>query len=151
MIFPSGPHAENLVSYSWDDITENDYSLSCQDISTWIQRIVEKHNKTLGEISIVFCSDEKLLELNIKFLSHDYYTDILTFHMSEDDQIIAGELYISLERVRENAKSLKEDFLREIHRVIIHGILHMIGYNDHGKEDKIRMRTAEDEALRQLL
>ena len=98
-----------------------------------------------GEINYVFCTDEYLLDLNKKFLNHDYYTDIISFQSEKDP--IAGDIYISLDRVRDNAKNLKLKFLDELLRVISHGLLHFMGYKDKTKADQSLMRSKEDELI----
>ena len=98
-----------------------------------------------GEINYVFCTDEYLLDLNKKFLNHDYYTDIISFQSEKDP--IGGDIYISLDRVRDNAKNLKLKFLDELLRVISHGLLHFMGYKDKTKADQSLMRSKEDELI----
>jgi probable rRNA maturation factor len=101
----------------------------------------------LNELNIVFCSDEYLLGLNRQFLHHDFYTDILSFELSEVKQPLIAEIYISVDRVRENARISKSPFKEELHRVIFHGILHFCGYNDKSNADVKKMRTMEDRYL----
>jgi len=113
----------------------------------WIQRVARREGKTTGEITIILCPDEFLLEMNKDYLQHDYFTDIITFDYSEGNTI-AGELYISLDRVKENAGSYKVAFRDELHRVIIHGILHLCGYGDKTKKQQETMRNKEDSALK---
>ncbi len=100
-------------------------------------------------IAIILCSDEYLLDINKKFLSHDYYTDIITFDYTEGKRI-SGELYISIDRVKENAKQLGVSFPNELHRVMIHGVLHLCGYKDKTRKDREMMRTKEDQKLKML-
>lgn len=97
-------------------------------------------------MSYIFVSDEKLLEVNKQFLSHDYYTDIITFDYVEDN-VISGDIYISIDRIKENAKKFNVTFDNELHRVIIHGVLHLLGYKDHNPKDEKQMRKEENEAL----
>lgn len=106
---------------------------------------MDQHGQVCGLISIVFCNNEFILDYNRKFLNHDYHTDILTFPLGENP--LSGELYISVDQVRNQALELSEPFEREILRVIIHGILHLLGYKDKTKSDIKRMRAAEDKAL----
>lgn len=101
----------------------------------------------IDEMNIVFCSDAYMLGINKKHLRHNYYTDIITFDLSEEEGRIRTEIYISIDRVEENAKILKIPFSRELHRVIFHGLLHLIGYNDKSSSEKQKMRTLEDELL----
>jgi rRNA maturation RNase YbeY len=123
------------------------FEFNQRKVSQWIQKIIEKEGSRTGAVQIIFCTDEFLRKLNKKFLKHDYYTDILSFPDSENSKQVAGELYISIERVRENAKKLKVDFELELLRVIIHGIFHFLGYDDHTAATKKMMRGIEDEAL----
>lgn len=123
---------------------------SSKDKSDWIKKTIEKEGKKVGEIQYVFCDDYYLLEINRKFLKHDYYTDIITFPLADSKNIISGEIYISLERIEENAKLNNVLFEDELARVMIHGILHMIGYDDHTKEEKNEMREKEDYYLNLL-
>lgn len=115
-------------------------------LKQWIKTIVENNKKEVGEISYIFCSDEQLLEINKEFLNHDYYTDIITFDYSETD-VVSGDLFISIERIKDNAKTLKTSYQEELHRVIIHGVLHLLGYKDKTEEESKNMRKLEDECL----
>jgi probable rRNA maturation factor len=126
---------------------ESEFALKDEDKYTnWIKRIVNSENKKLGELSYIFCSDDYLFELNEKYLGHSTFTDIITFDYSENENL-SGEVYISIDRVIENAEEYKEEFERELLRVMAHGILHLAGYND--KEDKERksMRVKENEKI----
>jgi len=117
-------------------------------VKDWIQTIIVGHSYKVGDINYVFCSDEYLLQMNKEHLQHDYYTDIITFNYCQDD-LISGDIFISVDRVNDNA--LKFDTLEtEIYRVIIHGILHLIGFDDHNDEEKQQMRSEEDKALSQI-
>ena len=115
-------------------------------LKQWITTIVENNKKEVGEISYIFCSDEQLLEINKEFLNHDYYTDIITFDYSEAD-VISGDLFISIERIKDNAKTLKTSYQEELHRVIIHGVLHLLGYKDKTEVESENMKKLEDECL----
>lgn len=115
-----------------------------------IMELFRKEGKRLDVLSIVFCSDEFLLELNQQFLQHDYYTDILTFTMSDRGAAIAGELYISVDRVRDNARVLGVSTVQELRRVIFHGALHLCGYKDKLKKDQAIIRQKEDRYLQLL-
>lgn len=112
-------------------------------IKTWIHNVIWNEGFIPGEINIIFCSDAYLLNINRSFLNHDYETDIITFPTTETEEI-SGELYISLDRVQDNAALLKLDFLQELHRVIIHGILHLCGYDDKKPSLKQKMSARED-------
>ena len=114
-----------------------------ESISSWIDISIKKLKFKAGDISVIFCSDDYLKKININYLNHDYYTDIITFDYS-DKNIISGDLFISIDRVRENADINNENFNREICRVIIHGILHLCGYNDKTSKEKEKMRKLED-------
>ncbi len=111
-----------------------------------IEEIVSDKNQQVGTINIIFGSDDYVLEMNRKFLNHDYYTDILTFDYSENPYI-SGDLFISIDRVAENAKEFNVEFVSELNRVIIHGILHLVGLNDKDKNDQIEMTLKEDKYL----
>lgn len=114
-------------------------------LKKWIKDVVESHKKSVGKIAYIFCSDEYLLKMNNEFLKHDYYTDVITFDNSEGNKI-SGEVYISVDRVAENAKAYgTED--TEIFRVIIHAILHMLGYDDKNADSQKEMRAMEDKCL----
>ena len=118
-------------------------------ITSWIERVAKKYNKEAGEISYLFCDDEKILEVNKEYLNHDYYTDIITFDYSEGN-IISGDIIISLQTVESNSQMYKTEFLEELHRVIIHGILHLSGLDDSSEEEEKAMRDAENSALEML-
>lgn len=112
----------------------------------WLNEVILIYGFKAGEINIIFCSDSYILEINSEFLNHNYYTDIITFDYS-DDNILSGELYISIDTVLLNSKKYKQTFENELNRVIVHGVLHLCGLNDHTKSEKIEMRHAEDNAL----
>ena len=116
----------------------------------WINETINNEQKRVGDISIVFCSDDYLLKVNNEFLKHDFYTDIITFDYCEDD-LISGDLMISIDRVKENAETSKGLFIDELHRVIIHGVLHLLGYHDKSKEDIRVMREREDFYLKKRI
>lgn len=118
-------------------------------LKKWIRTVAEEAGKRCGEISVIFCSDGELLEMNRRFLQHDYYTDIITFDYC-DGRSVSGDLYISLDTVRANAQEYGEGFERELHRVIIHGVLHLLGLPDASEEEGRRMREAENRALARL-
>ncbi len=111
-----------------------------------IEKIASDSEKRCEEIHFVFTSDEEILRINNEFLSHNYYTDIITFDYSERDYI-SGEIYISVPTVKENAKIFRNSFSNEIERVILHGVLHLCGYKDSSEEEKILMRSLEDKYL----
>ena len=117
-----------------------------EKLSEWINAVAQKYNKVVGEISYLFCDDEKILEVNKEYLDHDFYTDIITFDYSEDN-IISGDIIISLQTVESNSQMYQTDYLEELHRVIIHGILHLCRLKDSTIEEEKLMRTAENTAL----
>lgn len=110
---------------------------------SWLQKVCDAECAELGEIGIVFCSDDYILEANNRFLNHDYYTDIITFDYREDD-IISGDLLISVDRVKDNASELQVSWEDELNRVVLHGVLHIIGYGDKSDEEVVLMREKED-------
>ncbi len=116
-------------------------------ISSWITSTIKDEVRQLAEISYIFCTDDYLLKINQEHLNHDTYTDIITFDYTEDG-IISSEIYISVDRVKENAKNLSIAALDEMHRVIIHGVLHLCGYKDKSEKQAKTMRTKEDYYLR---
>lgn len=114
--------------------------------SRWLEGVATSESNTIGEISYVFCSDEYLLELNKQFLNHDTYTDIVTFDYCENG-LINGELYISTDRVADNAVDFGVTFSEELHRVMAHGLLHLMGYGDKSENDIVVMRSKEMEKM----
>lgn len=112
----------------------------------WIQSVILFHQSIPGDIQYVFCTDNYLLEVNKKYLNHDYFTDIITFH-SDDYKKISGDLMISIERVMEHAKERNISFMEELKRVMIHGVLHLLGFNDKSKAEEAEMRAKEEEAM----
>lgn len=120
-----------------------------EEVSEWIRTVAKNHGKKTGKISYIFCSDEKILEVNRQYLQHDYYTDIITFDYTEGDKI-AGDLFISLDTVRTNAEAFHTSYNEELHRTIIHGILHLCGINDKGPGEREIMEAHENEALKLL-
>ena len=117
-----------------------------RDTSAWLKRVAESYGKKCGDIAYIFCNDEKILEVNKEYLQHDYYTDIITFDYCEEDTL-NGDLFISLDTVRTNAEMLGVEYAQELHRVIIHGILHLCGIDDKGEGEREIMEAAEDKAL----
>jgi probable rRNA maturation factor len=115
-----------------------------------IRTLFLDQQKNLDSLTYVFTSDEYLLHVNRNFLNHDYYTDVITFDLSADRKRITGEVYISIERVKENAQQLGVDFLTELHRVMIHGALHLCGYQDKTSKDQLNMRKLEEKYLAKL-
>lgn len=131
----------SVVSFASE---QTDFSLPNESqIVEWLKGVSESEGCTLMELAYIFCSDEFLLEINQQYLSHDYYTDVITFDYSEDNHV-SGDVFISVDRVRENAKILdvKED--QELQRVMVHGLLHLLGYNDKSPAQKSEMTLKED-------
>lgn len=112
-------------------------------LSAWFGVVIDKFNKQYGDITIVFCSDIYLLEMNKTHLQHDYFTDIITFDYCDGD-VISGDLFISLDTVSSNASDLKIDFIDEVHRVCVHGLLHLLGFKDKQEQDQLEMSAQED-------
>ena len=117
-----------------------------RETTEWIKKVAATYGKKVGEIAYIFCSDEKILEVNRQYLEHDYYTDIITFDYTEGNRI-GGDLFISLDTVRTNAEQFNQPYERELYRVIIHGILHLCGINDKGPGEREIMEEAENKAL----
>lgn len=114
--------------------------------SRWLKTVAEGEGKQLGDISIIFCSDNYLLDINKKYLQHNYYTDIITFDFCEGNRL-SGDLFISVDSVRLNAAEYGSSFEDELNRVIVHGLLHLMGYDDHSDEDITQMRAKENACL----
>lgn len=117
-----------------------------RETTAWIRKVAASYGRRVGEVGYLFCDDEKILEVNREYLHHDYYTDIITFDYDEDDTI-SGDLVISLDTVKSNAALFHKDYDEELHRVIIHGILHLCGINDKGPGERKIMEAAENKAL----
>ena len=117
-----------------------------RDTSAWVKAVAANYGKKVGEIAYIFVDDEEILRVNREYLQHDYYTDIITFDYTEGDTI-SGDLFISLDTVRTNAEQFDKPYEEELHRVIIHGILHLCGINDKGPGEREIMEAAEDKAL----
>jgi len=129
---------------------ETDFELNrTKTLKQWIESVIISEGYEIGEIAYVFCDDDFLVKLNIEFLDHDTLTDILSFDYGVGNQI-NGEIYISVERVTENAMDFNTNFEDELHRVMVHGILHFCGYKDKTNEEELQMRAKEDEYLVKL-
>ncbi|MDE6556573.1 MAG: rRNA maturation RNase YbeY [Duncaniella sp.] len=115
-------------------------------LADWIETVASRHDRLVGPLNYIFCGDEKIIEVNRQFLSHDYYTDIITFDYTSGRRI-AGDMFISLDTVASNAEQLGVSYDQELKRVIIHGVLHLCGINDKGPGERAIMEAAEDEAL----
>lgn len=133
-----------MITYNCEGISMP--KIKKRDTSAWIRSVAESYGKKVGDIAYIFCNDEKILEVNRQYLQHDYYTDIITFDYCEGD-VISGDLFISLDTVRSNSEEQQTTYNEELHRVIIHGILHLCGINDKGPGEREIMEAAENKAL----
>jgi len=134
-----------MVHFFNEDIT---FASPEPDIYTrWIDQVIEQHKHTLKEINYIFCSDEYLLQINRDHLDHDYYTDIITFDNSEEHGLIESDIFISIDRVKENAITESVPFQHELNRVMIHGVLHLLGYHDKTSDEKKVMREKEEACI----
>jgi rRNA maturation RNase YbeY len=122
---------------------ENDKLSNIEDLNLWINNVIKEEEMIIGELVYVLCNDEYLLKKNIQFLNHNTLTDVITFDYS-DDKIISGDILISTERVVENAKIFNVNYLTELHRVMVHGLLHLLGYKDKIEKDANTMREKEN-------
>ena len=130
-----------MISYYLQDIS---FELKGKTANNrWLKLVAESEIRKIGDIAIIFCSDNYILDVNVKYLQHDYFTDIITFDYCEG-KTLSGDLFISIDSVRENAVLYGSEFPEELNRVIVHGVLHLIGYDDHKDEDIAVMRSKED-------
>jgi probable rRNA maturation factor len=139
-----------MISFSSE---ESGFSLKKRTVlKNWINDVIIKSKRKPGEISFIFCSDDQLLTINQQYLNHDTYTDIITFDYSKEDikQPVSGDIFISVDRIKENAEKYSKSFEDELHRVIIHGILHLLGYKDKTKAAKEEMTKQENKCLKLL-
>jgi rRNA maturation RNase YbeY len=136
-----------MISFQNDGIPMPDIDQG--KIKDWVKQVVQTYGKRTGDIGYIFCNDEKILEVNRQYLQHDYYTDIITFDYSTG-HTISGDLFISLDTVASNALQQHAEYTDELHRVIIHGILHLCGINDKGPGEREIMEAAENRALSML-
>lgn len=133
------------IHYFYEDV---DFQINNEEVLTeWVQQVIQEHSFELLEINYIFCSDDYLLEINKQHLNHDYYTDIITFDNSEEETQIEADIFISVDRVRENAEAQTIRMESELHRVMIHGILHLVGFGDKTPDDQKVMREKEDACL----
>jgi len=133
-----------MINYNY----ETEFTLSNEEVySDWIENVVVSEGKSLGELSYIFCGDDYLLEINQQYLDHDTLTDIISFDYTEGD-VISGDIFISIERVQDNANDLRISFDEELKRVLIHGVLHYCGYKDKSETDEVLMRSKEDEKIK---
>ncbi|MHA7110938.1 rRNA maturation RNase YbeY [Sunxiuqinia elliptica] len=129
------------INFYFEDIEE--FQLDQPKTIEWIKNSIRKEGKNTSEISFIFCSDDYLLDINRQYLDHDYYTDIITFDYVEGDDV-SGDVFISIDRVRENAETFQVSFQNELNRIIIHGVLHLLGYKDKEADEKKIMTGKED-------
>lgn len=133
-----------MITYNSENIKMP--GIKRREVTKWIRAVAATYGRKVGEVGYLFCDDEKILEVNNEYLGHNYYTDIITFDYDEDD-IINGDLVISLDTVRTNAEQFGKTYEEELHRVIIHGILHLCGINDKGPGEREIMEAEENKAL----
>ena len=133
-----------MVTYNTDGVKMP--SIKKRENTAWVKAVAASYGKRVGEIAYIFVDDEKILEANRQYLGHDYYTDIITFDYCEGD-VISGDLFISLDTVRTNAEQVGATYEEELHRVIIHGILHLCGINDKGPGEREFMEASDEKAL----
>lgn len=133
-----------MITYSAENVKMP--SIKKREVTKWIRAVAATYGRKVGEVGYLFCDDEKILEVNREYLQHDYYTDIITFDYDEDN-VINGDLVISLDTIRTNAELFNKTYDEELYRVIIHGILHLCGINDKGPGEREIMEAAENKAL----
>jgi len=135
---------ENVIQWLADRVEMP--SVDFSRVASWINRVVKLHNCIVGPLTYIFCNDEKILEVNKQYLNHDYFTDIITFDNTHGRRI-SGDMFISLDTVATNAEIVGSDYYTELHRVIIHGVLHLCGINDKGPGEREIMERNENQAL----
>ncbi|MFC0185216.1 rRNA maturation RNase YbeY [Pseudarcicella hirudinis] len=134
-----------MINYFSEDV---DFEISESEIkSSWLTKVIENEGYNLSELNYIFCSDEYLHKINLEYLEHDTYTDIITFDNSEEEGLIEGDIFISVERVKENAIAFNTSFENELKRVLVHGVLHLCGYLDKSDEDELLMRSLENKYI----
>ncbi len=133
-----------MITYQTDGTRMPD--IKKRPTTAWIRSVAAIYGKKVGDVNYIFCNDERILEVNREYLQHDYYTDIITFDYTEDDTI-SGDLFISLDTVKTNSEHFSTEYDEELHRTIIHGILHLCGINDKGPGEREIMEAAENKAL----
>lgn len=134
------------ITFHLADMDIHPFHADEKKYAAWLQKVASSENKSIASITYIFCSDEYLLDINLRYLGHDYYTDIITFPYQEDMNI-KSDMFISLERVKENAAEFNVSFDNELKRVMVHGLLHLMGYGDKTISDAKIMRSKEDEYL----
>jgi len=134
---------KSVLSFTSSDI---DFELTQETkIQNWLVQVATNETRSLSHIEYIFCSDNYLLDINVEYLNHDYYTDIITFPLQESP--LEATIFISIERVRENAQLYNSSFEDELHRVLVHGLLHLLGYKDSTADEKLQMRNKENDCL----
>ena len=133
-----------MITYQTDGVKMP--AIKRREISAWVKSVAQSLGKKVGDVAYIFCNDEKILEVNREYLQHDYYTDIITFDYTEEN-VISGDLFISLDTVLSNSEQLGVSYEQELRRVIIHGILHLCGIDDKGPGEREIMEAAENKAL----
>ncbi len=133
-----------MITYNTINVRQP--AISHRELNKWIRNVAASYGRKVGELAYVFCDDEKILEVNRQYLNHDFYTDIITFDYCEDD-VVNGDVFISLDTVRSNSEEQGTDYEEELRRVIIHGVLHLCGIDDKGPGEREIMEAAEDKAL----
>lgn len=123
--------------------------LDFEKVESWIVEVARNHNRIVGELNYIFCNDDKIIDVNRRFLNHDYFTDIITFDNTRG-KMINGDMFISLDTIRTNSEQVGEPYERELHRVIVHGVLHLCGINDKGPGEREIMESHENAALASL-
>lgn len=137
---------EEYIHFFFEDVKKN-FTLEEDKVRDWLDKVSEDHDYEIENLNYIFCSDEYLLDINKTYLKHNFYTDIITFDQSEEENVIEGDIFISTERVKDNALTADEIYDNEMIRVIVHGILHLMGYKDKSKEEQEEMRKKEDEYI----
>jgi len=128
-----------------------EFSLEHSDkISEWLSTVIDSYSFQLKQLNYIFCDDEHILEINKKYLEHDYYTDVITFDQSEKEKEIEGDIFISIDTVKTNSEKFETDESIELHRVMVHGLLHLLGKSDKTEEEEAEMRTEENKWLETL-
>ncbi len=133
-----------MISYQTEGVKMP--AIKRREVSAWVKAVAATYGKKVGDVAYIFCNDDKILEVNNEYLQHDYYTDIITFDYCEDD-VISGDLFISLDTVKSNSELVGASYEQELYRVIIHGILHLCGVNDKAPGEREIMEAAENRAL----
>ena len=137
---------EEYIHFFFEDVKKN-FTLEEDKVRDWLDQVCADHDYEIENLNYIFCSDEYLLDINKTYLKHNFYTDIITFDQSEEENMLEGDIFISTERVKDNAISADEIYDTEMIRVIVHGIHHLIGYKDKTKEQQEEMRKKEDEYI----